>query len=131
MALLNIVYTHSKDPEFPDSRRKTVKEMDEYLEGLVVELKFNGISVDYKSVEGDRNEVTVNGKTAQKIVEDLGDDIRIPEVDSDQASPMVGFARAPRDWNTDCIEDISDLLMKNVLSKSFAEADQLRIKALR
>lgn len=131
MALLNIVYTHAKDPDFPESRRKTVKEMDEYLEGLVVELKFGGISVSYQSVEGDHNDITVNGKTAKQIVTDLGDDIRIPEVDEGQASPMVGFARAPRDWNTDCIEDISDLLMKNVLSKSFAEADKLRIKALK
>ncbi len=123
MAMLDVVYTHAKDPEFPDSRRKTVAEMEEYVKGLVYELKFNGISTDFKSEAGDHNDITINGKSLKDIIRDLGDDIRIPEVDEGSASPLVGIgARGPKDWNMDCVEDISDLLMKNAFSISYAEA---------
>ena len=43
---------------------------------------------------------------------------------------VIAIERAPDDWNTDVIEDIPDLLMKNALSKAFAEADSLRIKEM-
>ncbi|MBE6526199.1 MAG: hypothetical protein E7Z63_00300 [Thermoplasmata archaeon] len=123
MAMLDVVYIHAKDPEYPESRRKTVGEMEEYVKGLVYELKFNGISTDFKSVEGDHNDVTINGKSLKDIIRDLGDDIRIPEVGEGETSPVVSIgSRDPKSWNIDCVEDISDLLMKNAFSISYAEA---------
>ena len=129
MAMLDVVYIHAKDPEFPESRRKTVKEMEDYVHDLVVELKFNGINASFDSVEGDHNDVTINGKSVADIIRDLGDDIRVPEVD-EGASPVVTIERSPKDWNMDVVEDISDLLMKNAFSISFAEARKTRIPTL-
>ena len=124
--MLDVVYIHAKDPDSPDCRRKTVQEMEDYLRDLVYELKFNGINTDFQSREGDRNDVTINGKRVADIIRDLGEDIRIPEVE-EGSSPIIGIGRGPKDWNMDVIEDISDLLMKNALSISFAEARKTRI----
>ena len=126
MAMLDVVYIHAKDPDFPDCRRKTVQEMEDYIKDLVYELKFNGISTDFQSKEGDHNDVTINGKSVADIIRDLGEDIRIPEVE-EGSSPVVSFGRGPKDWKMDVVEDISDLLMKNALSISFAEARKTRI----
>lgn len=131
MALLDVVYIHAKDPEFQQSRRKTVAEMNDYILGLAMELEFAGISCKYVSREGDRNDVTINGKSVAAIIEELGSDIRTPEMDDVCEAPqkiITGFERDPKDWNRDCVEDISDLLMKNAFSKAFADADANRIK---
>ena len=131
MALVNIVYVHSKEPEGTDLRRSSIASMVEYMERLVFEMKFAGVSTDFKSEhrDGAKNDVIVNGKTVAQILDGL--EIRKPEVDSeDRPVKVIAIERAPDDWNTDVIEDIPDLLMKNALSKAFAEADSLRIKEM-
>ena len=131
MALVNIVYVHSKEPEGTDLRRSSIASMVEYMERLVFEMKFAGVSTDFKSEhrDGAKNDVIVNGRTVAEILDGL--QIVKPELDS-EGSPasIVTFERAPDDWQEDIIEDIPDLLMKNALSKAYADADKLRIKDL-
>ena len=131
MALVNIVYVHSKEPEGTDLRRSSIASMVEYMERLVFEMKFAGVSTDFKSEhrDGAKNDVIVNGRTVAEILDGL--QIVKPELDSEgRPASIVTFERAPDDWQEDIIEDIPDLLMKNALSKAFADADKLRIKDL-
>jgi len=131
MAQLNIVYSHSTEPSGSDVRRKSVAEMEKYIEHLVMEMKFAGISVNFESVAGEgKNFVSVNGKKVEEILDGL--DIKKPEVDSDTSnSKIIKFERSPEDWNEENVEDISDILMKNALSKSYADAEKLRISTLK
>lgn len=134
MAQVDIVYYHSEEPNPPagvEIRRKNIAEMKDYLDHLVMEMKFAGVSTKFESVEREgKNDIVVNGRTAAQILDGL--EIRKPEVQGESASyPIIKFERSPDDWNTDYIEDISDILMKNVLSKAFADAEKLRIKELR
>lgn len=133
MALVDIVYVHSGDPVLSDNsecRRSTVKQMEEYMEKLVVEMKFAGVNTSFKSEhkDGAVNDIIVNGKSVNEILDGL--EIRKPELDPDEEKTVkiVSFERSPDDWNTAVIEDIPDLLMKNALSKAFADAEKLRIK---
>ena len=131
MALVNIVYVHSKEPEGTDLRRSSIASMVEYMERLVFEMKFAGVSTDFKSEhrDGAKNDVIVNGRTVAEILNGL--QIVKPELDSaGRPASIVTFERAPDDWQEDIIEDIPDLLMKNALSKAYADADKLRIKDL-
>ena len=131
MALVNIVYVHSKEPEGTDLRRSSIASMVEYMERLVFEMKFAGVSTDFKSEhrDGTKNDVIVNGRTVAEILDGL--QIVKPELDSEgRPASIVTFERAPDDWQEDIIEDIPDLLMKNALSKAYADADKLRIKDL-
>lgn len=131
MALVNIVYVHSKEPEGTDLRRSSIASMVEYMERLVFEMKFAGVSTDFKSEhrDGAKNDVIVNGRTVAEILDGL--QIVKPELDSEgRPASIVTFERAPDDWQEDVIEDIPDLLMKNALSKAYADADKLRIKDL-
>jgi len=127
MVMLKITYMHCKEPDMPGCRHGSIKEMEDYLEGLVCEMLLAEIDVKYETIEGDRNEVFINGKTALEIITALGEDIRVPETD-EEGPAIITVERNQRDWNTAVIEDISDLLMKNALSKSFAEARELDIK---
>jgi hypothetical protein len=131
MALVNIVYVHSKEPEGTDLRRSSIASMVEYMERLVFEMKFAGVSTDFKSEhrDGAKNDVIVNGRTVAEILDGL--QIVKPELDSEgRPASIVTFERAPDDWQENVIEDIPDLLMKNALSKAYADADKLRIKDL-
>ena len=131
MALVNIVYVHSKEPEGTDLRRSSIAAMVEYMERLVFEMKFAGVSTDFKSEhrDGAKNDVIVNGRTVAEILDGL--QIVKPELDSEgRPASIVTFERAPDDWQEDIIEDIPDLLMKNALSKAYADADKHRIKDL-
>ena len=131
MALVNIVYVHSKEPEGTDLRRSSIASMVEYMERLVFEMKFAGVSTDFKSEhrDGTKNDVIVNGRTVAEILDGL--QIVKPELDSEgRPASIVTFERAPDDWQEDVIEDIPDLLMKYALSKAYADADKLRIKDL-
>ena len=134
MALVNIVYVHSGDPVAPEGaeiRHSTVDSMVEYLERLVVEMKFAGVGTDFKSEhkDGVKNDIIINDRTVAEILDGL--QIMKPELDSEgRPASIVTFERAPDDWNQDIIEDIPDLLLKNALSKAFADADKLRIKEL-
>ena len=132
MALVDITYIHSGDPVIPknsECRRATVKEMESYMENLVFEMKCAGVNTSFKSEhkDGAVNDVIVNGRSVNKILDGL--EIRKPEITEDEEKPkLVSFERSPDDWNTSLIEDIPDLLMKNALSKAFADAENLRIK---
>ena len=131
MALVNIVYVHSKEPEGTDLRRSSIASMVEYMERLVFEMKFAGVSTDFKSEhrDGAKNDVIINGRTVAEILDGL--QIVKPELDSEgRPASIVTFERAPDDWQEEVIEDIPDLLMKNALSKAYADADKLRIKDL-
>ncbi len=132
MALVDITYIHSGDPAVPknsECRRMTVKEMESYMENLVFEMKCAGVNTSFKSEhkDGAVNDVIVNGRSVNQILDGL--EIRKPEITEDEEKPkLVSFERSPDDWNTALIEDIPDLLMKNALSKAFADAENLRIK---
>lgn len=134
MAMIDIVYIHSGDPKPPagtEVRRGTVKDMEEYMQHLVFEMKYAGVGTSFKSEEkeGAKNDIVVNGKSVSEILDGL--EIRKPELDSEgRPAQIVSIERAPDDWNTEIIEDIPDLLMKNALSKAFADAEKLRIKDL-
>lgn len=134
MAMIDIVYVHSGEPSAPagaEIRRPSVKDMEEYMQHLVFEMKYAGVGTSFKSEqkEGAKNDVIVNGRTVSEILDGL--EIRKPELDSEgRPAQMVTLERAPDDWNKDIIEDIPDLLMKNALSKAFADAEKLRIKDL-
>ena len=131
MALVNIVYIHSKEPEGTELRHSSIASMEEYLERLVFEMKFAGVGTDFKSEhrDGAKNDIIVNGMTVAQILDGLN--IVKPELDSEgRPASIVTFERAPDDWQEDIIEDIPDLLMKNALSKAYADADKLRIKDL-
>ena len=122
MAVLNVVYTHNGDPKYEASRRKTVKEMEEFLDDLIVDIKFAGISVKYESVDGEFNDVTINGKSTAKIIEELGSNIRRPNLDElGRPKTVSRVGRESNDWNDACIEDISMILMKNAFSKAYAD----------
>ncbi len=125
------MYVHSKEPEGTDLRRSSIASMVEYMERLVFEMKFAGVSTDFKSEhrDGAKNDVIINGRTVAEILDGL--QIVKPELDSEgRPASIVTFERAPDDWQEEVIEDIPDLLMKNALSKAYADADKLRIKDL-
>jgi hypothetical protein len=129
MAQVNIVYRHSAEPVPPagaEIRRKSIAEMESYMESLVVDMKIAGVSTKFESVSGDGpNDVIVNGKSVRQILDGL--EIKRPEI-YDDSPKIIQFERAPEDWHMDCIEDISDILMKNALSKAFADSEGLRVK---
>ncbi|MDR0523516.1 MAG: hypothetical protein LBG62_03750 [Candidatus Methanoplasma sp.] len=124
MAMIDIEYRRSSEPRGSgELRRKSVEEMSCYLEGLVLEMRRADISAELKVSEAEgANEVLVNGRRVQDILEGL--EIRMPEVeescDLGRAS-IVRFERPTLDWDEDCIEDIPDILVKNAISKVFAE----------
>ncbi|AGI47617.1 hypothetical protein TALC_00618 [Thermoplasmatales archaeon BRNA1] len=132
MAQVDITYVHSKEPEClpgKELRHKSVQEMNDYIEHLVFEMKFAGISVKYESKETDgKNDVIINGKTVAQILDGL--EIKTPEVDDEPNSKVIRFERDPKNWDGECIEDISDLLMKNAISKAYADSEKLRIQQL-
>ncbi|MEE3400847.1 MAG: hypothetical protein VZQ28_02660, partial [Methanomethylophilus sp.] len=78
------------------------------------------------------NDIVINGRRVEDILDGL--EIRRPEVNDEnsvRSQVIVVTERSPDEWNTGIIEDISDILMKNALSKAYADADKLRIKELR
>lgn len=133
MALVNIRYVHSAEPsaEGGEIRRTSIKAMEDYMNCLVLDMKMAGVSTEFVSenLDGAKNDVIVNGLTVVQILDGLN--IVKPELDEeDRPKRFVQFERAPDDWNKDIVEDIPDILMKNALSKAYAEANKLRIKEL-
>ena len=133
MAMLDIEYRFSDAPlENRDIRRKTTKDMEFYIRGLVFEMQSADISVKFTTgvpTEGERNMVYINGKSVPDILEGL--DIKIPEPDEETcgcSSPKIVTIGGPNlEWNTDYIEDIPDILMKNAISKTYADMEKNRI----
>ena len=133
MAMLDIEYRFSDGPlDAEKIRRKTTKDMEFYIRGLVFEMQSADISVKFSTgvpLEGERNMVYINGRTVPSILEGL--DIKIPEPDEDScgcSSPKIVSIGGPNlEWNTDYIEDIPDILMKNAISKMYADMEKNRI----
>ena len=133
MAMLDIEYRFSDKPlDNNDIRRKTTKDMEFYIRGLVFEMQSADISVKFSTsvpLEGERNMVYINGRTVPEILEGL--DIKIPEPDEETcgcSTPKIVSIGGPNlKWNEDYIEDIPDILMKNAISKTYADMERNRI----
>ena len=131
--MLDIEYRFSDKPlDNKDIRRKTTKDMEFYIRGLVFEMQSAEISVKFSTgvpLEGERTMVYINGKTVPEILEGL--DIKIPEPDEDTcgcSTPKIVSIGGPNlSWNEDYIEDIPDILMKNAISKTYADMERNRI----
>ncbi len=133
MAMLDIEYRFSDKPlDNNEIRRKTTKDMEFYIRGLVFEMQSADISVKFSTsvpLEGERNMVYINGRTVPEILEGL--DIKIPEPDEETcgcSTPKIVSIGGPNlKWNEDYIEDIPDILMKNAISKMYADMEKNRI----
>ncbi|MCL2148623.1 MAG: hypothetical protein FWH47_04725 [Methanomassiliicoccaceae archaeon] len=124
MAMIDIEYRHSSEPPEDDNlRRQSVEEMSDYLKGLVDEMLRSDISAKLTVSEGEGpNMVFVNGKSITDILAGL--DIKM--LDSDDACDhgkvsIVSFGRPILEWNRGVIEDIPDVLVKNAVSKAYAD----------
>lgn len=130
MAMINIEYRHSAEPpEASIIRRKTNEEMKNYLMGLVAEMLLADISAQYVDVvvEG-KNAVVINGKNIHDILDGLSIRMLENEDACDSGKPsMIKFERPVLDWKKEFIEDIPDVLMKNAISKAYADASKDRI----
>ncbi|MCL1984713.1 MAG: hypothetical protein FWG58_04885 [Methanomassiliicoccaceae archaeon] len=126
MAKITIEYRY-KGSEKKNGRRNT-SEMRYYLEGLVDDMRSAGISAEYIdsiASDGERNSVTINGKDVSEILKGL----EIKMLESDDCDPamgpnMVRFGRPTTDWDREYAEDIPDVLMKNAISKAYADANK-------
>jgi hypothetical protein len=130
MAMIDIEYRHSSEPpEDENIRRQSVEEMSEYLKGLVYEMQMSDISSKFISVEAEGpNSVLVNGKKIQDILSGLQIKMLDTEESCDQGKvAMVNFGRPVLDWRKDVIEDIPDVLVKNAISKAYADVLKNRI----
>ena len=133
MAMLDIEYRFSDRPlDAEKIRRKTTKDMEFYIRGLVFEMQSADISVKFTTgvpAEGERNMVYINGKSVPSILEGL--DIKIPEPDEEtcgcSALKIVTIGGPNLERNTEFIEDIPAILMKNAISKTYADMEKNRI----
>ena len=133
MAMLDIEYRFSGETVDAEGiRRKTTKDMEFYIRGLVFEMQSADISVKFSTgvpAEGQRNMVYINGRSVPDILEGL--DIKIPEPDEETcgcSSPKIVTIGGPNlEWNVNHIEDIPDILMKNAISKMYADMEKNRI----
>ncbi|MCL2296266.1 MAG: hypothetical protein FWC29_04205 [Methanomassiliicoccaceae archaeon] len=130
MAMIDIEYRHSSEPpEDENIRRQSVEEMSKYLKGLVYEMQMSDISSKFISTEKEGpNALIINGKRVQDILEGL----EIKMLDSEDSCDhgkvgMVSFGRPVLDWRKDVIEDIPDVLVKNAISKTYADIVKNRI----
>jgi len=130
MAMIDIEYRHQKEPDKSgEIRRSSIKAMSEYLNDLVCEMQMSDISSRFidKEVQG-RNMLLINGKEISEILEGL----EIKMLDVEESCDMgntnrIRFDRPPLDWNREIIEDIPDVLVKNAISKVFADVTNNRI----
>jgi hypothetical protein len=130
MAMIDIVYVHSAEPGSKDIRRTSIEEMKEYLRNLVFEMQMSDISskfVDSLSESG-KNDVLINGKTISQIT----DGLHIKMLESEDScgsvkSDIIQFDRPTLDWNREYIEDVPDTIMKNAISKVYADVTHNRI----
>jgi len=125
MGKVIIVYRHR--PLERTNGRRNSSGMRRYLEGLVDEMRAAGIDAGYEGpvVSDDGvNTVSVNGTDVMRIL----DGLEIRMLDDDDCEPdmprLVRIGRSDTDWNRDEIEDIPDVLMKNAISKAYADANK-------
>ena len=130
MAMIDIEYRHSGEPKGKgEIRRPSVEVMSEYLNGLVCEMQMSDISSKFidKEVSG-QNMLLINGRNVTEILEGL--EIRMLDAEDScdtGGSKMIKFDRPTLDWNREIIEDIPDVLVKNAISKVFADVTSNRI----
>lgn len=135
MAMLDIEYRYSAEPSSDaDIRRKSVKEMEDYIRSLVLEMQMADISVGFKMTKMDdivRNTVLINGRTVSQILDGLQLVMLDPNEDTcgcDSPSNFIkNIGRSEMDWDENHIEDISDTLMKNAIAKVYADMEAGRI----
>ena len=130
MAMIDIEYRYSSEPpEDGKIRRQSVDEMSEYLEGLVCEMQMADISSKLIITEKEGpNTVIINGKDILDILKGL--EIKMLEVEDScdhGKTGMVSFGRPVLEWKKHIIEDIPDVLVKNAISKAYADVIKDRI----
>jgi len=127
MVMLDIEYRYSGGAiEAKGLRRKNVREMEDYVRSLVLEMQSADIPVKYVSgfaTEDERNMVYINGRSVPEILEGL--EIKTPDPDESNCEcdgrPAVITIDSGNDWNGNHIEDIPDILMKNAIAKVYAD----------
>ncbi|MDR2699046.1 MAG: hypothetical protein LBB30_05165 [Candidatus Methanoplasma sp.] len=130
MAMIDIEYRHSSEPpEDVEIRRESIEEMSKYLRNLVYEMQMADISSKFISTEGEGpNVVLINGKKIQDILAGLEIKMLESEDSCDHGKAnIVSLGRPTLDWNKDVIEDIPDVLVKNAVSKAYADVLKNRI----
>ncbi|MDR1691003.1 MAG: hypothetical protein LBR42_04065 [Candidatus Methanoplasma sp.] len=130
MAMIDIEYRHSSEPpEDEDLRRWSVEEMSEYLRGLVYEMQMADISSKFISTEAEGpNMVFINGKKITDVLEGLEIKMLETEDSCDHGKVnMISMGRPTLEWKKDVIEDIPDVLVKNAISKAYADITKDRI----
>ncbi|MDR3206237.1 MAG: hypothetical protein LBT41_03995 [Candidatus Methanoplasma sp.] len=130
MAMIDIEYRYSAEPEDPENiRRGSIEEMSEYLKKLVREMQLADISSKFTAVEhAGPNMVCINGRSIPEILEGL--DIKMLEVEDScdhGKAGLIRFDRPTLDWKKDAIEDIPDVLVKNAVSKTYADIIKSRM----
>lgn len=132
MAMLDIEYRYSgKSLGEAKIRRTSTKEMEQYIRDLVCEMQAADISVKFVTgfaIDGEKNMVYINGRSVPDILDGLNIVIPDPEDDgqcgchSQQVPITIGGPNLK--WNQDYIEDIPDILMKNAISKVYADMNR-------
>jgi len=108
--------------------RRNTSEMRYYLESLIDEMRTAGINAEYidsVAVGDEPNSVRINGKDVSEILDGL--EIRMLEdddCDPGMRTRLVRIERPATDWNRNDIEDIPDVLMKNAISKAYADMNR-------
>ena len=126
--MIEIEYLHT-DKELDDVtiRRTTTGKMVSYIQDLIYEMKAGEIPCSFKEtviIDG-KNDVLINGRTVEQIIEGL--EIRHLDVEEscDHGKPSkVMFGRPTLDWKKEYIEDIPDTIMKNAIAKVYADERQ-------
>lgn len=134
MAMIDIEYRHTDAPiEDPTVRRRTVREMADYVNDIICEMQMADISCKFinTTVAEGPNTVLINGKTVHQIIDGL--EIKMLDLDEacDSGRPsMVSFGRPILEWNKDIIEDIPDTIMKNAIAKEYADLNRNSIQVI-
>ena len=131
MAMIDIEYRYSGRPVSGEVRRADWEEMEKYLRGLVYEMQEADISSKYVGTKTeDEDMLYINGKTVIDILKGL--EIRTPMPDECECEysgkpKMIKIGRPALEWNPQFIEDIPDILVKNAISKTYADINRNRI----
>jgi hypothetical protein len=126
MGKIVIEYRYAANEKIPG--RRNTSEMRHYLEDLVYEMRSAGIDTEYVdsvASKGDINCVRINGRDIMSIL----DGLEIKMLEADDCDPkmrpkMVIFERPVMDWDRNYVEDIPDTMMKNAVSKAYADSNK-------
>ena len=131
MAMLDIEYRHSGRPvTYQESRRPDAEAMESYLRNIVFEMQDADISSKYIGKECDEDMLYINGMKVTEVLEGLEIKPLMPEEDEcgcDGHAKPIFIGRGDKEWNTEFIEDIPDILVKNAISKVYCDIQKNRI----